>query len=507
MEYTPRACSSFQEGGSMSLKSLMNAVVGALGVLVLASVASLGLLTSYLHRVTTSLWSSVEGVHLAEELEVELLSYSQQADGQPLVSSNPMSRALDTREARLTALLDQMEPLAATPEEQALMRDIRRKVDGYLLARQHASGSAAQVLTQVGPPLREVQGALEQLVDFNVQEARVAQVQASHWDRVAELGGSTVIALLLVGMAGVLLWLRRAILRPVVEVSHAMRRFGSGRKLTRAPETGPTELREMARTFNEMAASLARQHEDQLTFLAGVAHDLRNPLSALRMSTELVDPSRTDVPPERLQKMLVLVRRQVARLDRMVGDLLDSTRIEAGKLELQLEERDARELARAVVELYQATDPGHELSLSLPDTAVPLRCDGARIEQVLNNLVSNALKYSPPGTRVDVTVTQEGEDVLLCVADQGIGISAEEQRHLFAPFQRTSGAREQAAGAGLGLSVARRIVEAHGGTIEVNSQPGQGSVFRVRLPLLRAALAVPGASVLPRKWLPDGAVH
>ncbi|WP_224247662.1 HAMP domain-containing sensor histidine kinase [Hyalangium gracile] len=492
----------------MSLKAMMTAALSALGVLVLAAAASLGLLTSYLHRVTNSLGSSVEGVRLAEEMEVELLRHSHQAEVQPLADASARSLSLGINEAGLRSLLDQMEPLASSSEEQELMRDIRRKVDAYLLAREQApEGSRAPVSARVSPELEDAMNALEQLVEFNVQEAHYAQAQANRWDTVAELVGTTLAVLLLVGMTVVFFWLRRSVLRPVMQMSHAMRRFGSGSKRTRAPETGPTELREMARTFNEMATSLARQQEDQLTFLAGVAHELRNPLSALKMSTALVDPERPDISPARLQKMLTLVRRQVARLDRMVGDLLDATRIEAGQLELQLEERDARELARGVVELYQSTGAGHELNLSLPESAVLLRCDGARIEQVLNNLVSNALKYSPAGTQVSVSVAQEDEEVLLSVADQGIGISAEEQPHLFVPFHRAHGARKRATGAGLGLSVARRIVEAHGGTIEVDSQPGQGSVFRVRLPRLRAVAPVPDASVAPPPWAPGGAVH
>lgn len=406
------------------------------------------------------------------------------------------------------SLLDLMEPLSSTPEERALVRDIRRKVDAYLFARQQAQDATpVRRDRMVLPQLNAARTALEQLVEFNVEEARAAQAQANRWDRLAILGGTTLAVLLLVGMAAVLFWLRRFVLRPVMQVSRALRHFGSGSRRIQAPETGPTELRDMARTFNEMAASLARQQEDQLTFLAGVAHDLRNPLSALKMSTALVDPSRSEISPERLQKMLALVRRQVARLDRMVGDLLDASRIEAGQLELQLEERDARELARAVVELYQSTGPSHELSLSLPETPVPLRCDGARIEQVLNNLVSNALKYSPAGSRVEVTVAQLGEDVLLSVADQGIGISAEEQHSLFAPFRRAKGARSQAPGVGLGLSVTRRIAEAHGGTIEVDSQPGRGSVFRVRLPRMYAAPRVTDTRTPPPPWAPGDAVH
>jgi two-component system sensor histidine kinase MtrB len=492
----------------MSLKAVLNAILTLLVIIVLAAVSSLLLLTSYLHQMTSHLQNAVEGVRLAERLGVELLTYYRQGDLQLHPLSDVRTVPLQHIEARLQAVLDEMEPLAVTAEEQELMQEIRQKVNAYLAAYQWADGaSPEQVAKKVGPLLDEALSSLEKLVAFNVREAHNVQAQANRWDQIANIGGSSVAVLLLMGMATILLWMRRAVLRPVLQVSQAMRRFGAGYKSIRAPETGPAELREMARTFNEMASSLSRQQDDQLAFLAGVAHDLRNPLSALKMSTELADSSRSNGSPERIQKMLVLVRRQVARLDRMVGDLLDSTRIEAGRLELQLEERDARELAHVVVELYQAAGPSHELSLSVPESPVLLRCDGARIEQVLNNLVSNALKYSPEGRRVEVTVQQRGEEALLSVSDQGIGISAEEQRYLFTPFRRSPGARQRASGAGLGLSVARRIVEAHGGLIEVDSQPGQGSVFRIRLPLSCATQRLPLTPEPPPSWTPHGEVH
>ncbi len=492
----------------MSLKAVLNTILVVLAALMLAAAASLGLFTQYLQRVSSSLESSVEGVRLAEELEVELLTHYRRGALQLHPPGETHGSLLGRSEARLQKLLEEMQPLAMASEEQMLMREIHQRVNAYVATYRQVDGQAPErVASEVGPLLDQALSTLEQLVEFNVREARMAQAQARRWERLGRLGGSALAALLLVGLIGTFVWLRRAVLRPVTQVSQAMRRFGSGRKRTRAPETGPTELREMARTFNEMASSLVQRQEDGLTFLAGVAHDLRNPLSALKMSTAIVDPSKADVSPERVQKMVTLVRRQVARLDRMVGDLLDASRIEAGKLELKFEERDARELARGVVELYQATGSSHELILSLPDSPVLLFCDGTRIEQVLNNLVSNALKYSPPGKRVDVTVHLEGEEALLCVADEGIGISAEEQRQLFAPFKRARGAREHAPGAGLGLSVARRIVEAHGGAIEVESHPGQGSVFRVRLPLARAARRLSRAASPPPAWTPGGAVH
>jgi signal transduction histidine kinase len=264
----------------------------------------------------------------------------------------------------------------------------------------------------------------------------------------------------------------------------------------------------MARTFNEMANSLAHQQEQQLAFLAGVAHELRNPLSALKLSTALSGRGGAPLTPERMERTLALVGRQVERLDRMVGDLLDSTRIEAGKLELRPEVRDARELTRDVVELYRSGDSGHVLQLALPDASVLVRVDPARLEQVVHNLVSNALKYSPAGSRVDVVVRRVEDEAVLSVTDQGIGISEDEKRLLFAPFQRAGNARQRAPGVGLGLSVARRIVEAHGGRIEVDSKPGTGSVFSVCLPLARAAplaeaLPGPASPLAP----PEGTLH
>jgi signal transduction histidine kinase len=116
-------------------------------------------------------------------------------------------------------------------------------------------------------------------------------------------------------------------------------------------------------------------------------------------------------------------------------------------------------------------------------------CDALRIEQVLTNLVSNAIKYSPRGGRVEVTLEQPGTEAILNVVDQGVGIPSDDQAHIFEPFRRSGASRELVPGAGLGLFVARRIVEAHGGRIEVESRPGAGSTFRVHLPLTAVSKA------------------
>jgi signal transduction histidine kinase len=470
----------------MSLKRVITTTVMVLGLLSLAAAASLIILTSYLHRTTETLGSASKGVHLAEDLKVDLLDIHRLSNPYMALREGP-TRSLAQAESTLQAHLAEAVRTAQTEQERTLLAEVERASSAYRVARTQSLGlPPEQGVPELNARLETALAPLDELVTLNVNEARAAEVQAAHWDYLADVIGIGVAALLVIGGAGLLLWMRRSVFRPLLNISQAMRRFGGGRKRTRAPEEGPAELREMARTFNEMANSLGRQQEDQLTFLAGVAHDLRNPLSALKMSAALVTSGRP-IPEERMQKTMALVRRQVSRLDRMVGDLLDSTRIEAGRFELQLEERDARELAREVAELYQAGGSSHDLRLDLPEEPVLLNCDPTRVEQVLHNLVSNALKYSPTSSRVDVIVGREGEEAVLSVVDRGIGVSAEEMRNLFMPFRRSGRAREKAPGVGLGLSVARRIVEAHGGRIEVDSRPGVGSTFRVRLPLSHAA--------------------
>ncbi len=148
----------------------------------------------------------------------------------------------------------------------------------------------------------------------------------------------------------------------------------------------------MAHRFNEMASSIGRQRKDRQAFIAGIVHDLRTPLSVLRMSSDVASTG-TNLPPERMARVIGTVARQVTRLERMADDLLDSVTIEAGKVTLRTEEVDAREVAADVVDQYRATSSKHTIDLAMPESPVWLSCDRMRIEQVLANLLSNAIKY------------------------------------------------------------------------------------------------------------------
>jgi len=226
-------------------------------------------------------------------------------------------------------------------------------------------------------------------------------------------------------------------------------------------------------------------------FVSLVSHELRTPLTSIRGYLELVlEDEETAVPAEHRQ-YLAVVQRNSERLLRLVGDLLFVAQIDAGRLSVEREDLDVRELA---AESLQAATPAAEargVEVALDAEPAPLAGDRSRLAQLVDNLVSNAVKFTAGGGRVAVRVRREGDEVLLEVADSGMGIPADEQAQLFERFFRSSNARRAAVpGTGLGLVIVRAIAEAHGGTVSLESTEGVGTTFAVRLP---ARLAEPAA--------------
>jgi signal transduction histidine kinase len=324
-----------------------------------------------------------------------------------------------------------------------------------------------------------VQTDLGRLIDINVQQVRDAEDEAAGWDGRADwIGGVALVTAVVI--VGTLVWyLLTQAFRPVFLLADAIDHFARGDEHARASEIGPAELREIAVRFNMMADALARQREDRLAFLSGVAHDLRNPLNVLSMGVELIEAEPDEA---RRREMLQRVRRQVGRLERMTSDFIDAAQIESGRVTLEPRRVDAGALAARSAEFFAGTT-SHRIELDLPREELPIVCDPYRFEQVLVNLISNAIKYSPQGGRVRVSVDRVDGGVVFSVSDEGIGMTPQEAAVVFEPFRRTGRLQAEIPGAGLGLSIVRRIVDAHGGRITVTSEPGQGSKFAVRVPI------------------------
>jgi signal transduction histidine kinase len=455
-----------------SLRRTLTIAIVILAALAMLSSGSLLVVTEHLKTEGKRVRNAMRGARRAEELHVGLLSYDR----------NPNLSARQILRRRIEETLTEARQYVDDEEEREVLNRAEKEIRDYFHSKQTMPDSK---LIAAGPNAADIDSAistLDTLVRINVRQADAAMGEAAEWEQAANLVGLGVAVTLVVGVASVLIWLRFYAFRPIFHMISAIRRFAGGDRSARAPVIGPLEFREIAGSFNEMAVALDERHRRQLTFLSGVAHDLRNPLSALALSTAGVSPERPLPSEERIRKAFDLVRRQTDRLNRMIGDFLDASRIEAGNLELKPRECDLRNLARNTMELFESSSPLHELRLSVPSEPIRAPCDPERIEQVLNNLVSNAIKYSPQGGPVEVSVTREQSQAIISVRDQGCGMSVQDQQRIFRPFSRTGTSRETIPGVGLGLFVARTIVRAHGGDIEVESAPGAGSVFRVRLP-------------------------
>jgi two-component system, OmpR family, sensor histidine kinase MtrB len=324
--------------------------------------------------------------------------------------------------------------------------------------------------------------ASDALVSASIARARDIQDEAQQVSHGARVAGVMLATLVLLGMGLILYAARIRIYLPLLSMRQALAAFKSGRREWRVDREGALELRELATEFNDMAETLASQDARHLQFLAGVVHDLRSPLNVLKLSTQVLLKPAQLPPEEKVRASLTRILTQLGRLERMVGDLMDQTRVEAGNLELQWEVVDLRQLTSEVVELHRLSSQQHELRLSLPEQPVSMRCDPTRLSQVLTNLVGNAIKYSPQGGTVQVGLELAPEEVMIAVADEGVGIAPGDHERIFEPFQRSKRPDVNIPGIGLGLSVSRRIVRAHGGDIEVASREGRGSIFRVRLP-------------------------
>ena len=235
-----------------------------------------------------------------------------------------------------------------------------------------------------------------------------------------------------------------------------------------------------------VVSTLREQDGRKDEFLATLSHELRTPLSAMRNGLQLLRLTNND--PAMLLHARSILDRQVQQMVRLVDDLLDVSRINSNRLELR---KEWVELATVIKNAVETSRPAieaahHELTVTLPALPVLLDADPVRLAQALSNLLNNAAKYTEAGGRIALSAEQEGDRVVISVRDSGIGIPAETLPHVFRMFvqARQSMARSQG-GLGIGLSVVRRLVEMHGGSVEARSDgPGKGSEFIVRLPVL-----------------------
>ncbi len=299
---------------------------------------------------------------------------------------------------------------------------------------------------------------------------------------INEITTTAMIVSLAVAIA-VSLFTSRRIVEPIRAMMRASREIAAGDFSRRVAVVSEDELGALAESFNQMAEDLELTEQRRLNLIADVAHELRTPLTNLRTMLEALTDGVLPPEPATFQTM----NHEVLRLQRLVKDLQELSRAEAGEMAMFPEWVDPAALASSVVDrlALQFHDKGVALHVNIEPDLPQIYADPARITQVLVNVLGNALQYTPAGGQVWVAVRRVGDDVQFVVRDTGRGIPAEDLPHIFERFYRVDKSRARASGgSGIGLTISKHIVEAHGGRIWAQSKgKGEGSAFGFTIPV------------------------
>jgi len=307
-----------------------------------------------------------------------------------------------------------------------------------------------------------------------------------------DLALATILLVFATGIAAAVgIFLSAALTDRILTLNRAAERIARGELETRVDVVGRDELARLTRSFNTMAAQLelARQKQQELDTLrrelvAWVSHDLRTPLTSMRAVLEALADGMVD-DPETVQRYYRVAQQDIRALSHLIDDLFDVSQIDAGGLQLDVALNSIGDLISDTIESFSETARRQKVQLSgeVPAGTDPVKMDAQRIGRVLANLTSNALRHTPTGGQVHLAARRTAQGVEVEVCDTGEGIRAEDLPHVFDRFYRGEKSRSRATGgAGLGLAIARGIVEAHGGSIRVESEAGHGARFVFVLP-------------------------
>lgn len=289
----------------------------------------------------------------------------------------------------------------------------------------------------------------------------------------AALAGGLVAVILAVGIS-------RSIAKPLSALARGAEQVAQGNYDARVPEQGAQEIRLLAQAFNRMADEVRATQQGQRDFLANVSHDLKTPLTSIQgYSQAIIDDAAKD--PKQAAR---IIYEEAGRLNRLVVELTDLIRVQSGRLSMRMNSVDIGAMIHAIVErlMVMAQNKHISLHLMVPDSLL-LTGDGDRLAQVVTNLLSNALKYTPQGGKVVISAKTLRDGTEISVMDTGVGIPEDDLPRIFERFYQVDKARGPRRGTGLGLAIVKEIVQAHGGTISAYSAgEGKGSTFSVWLP-------------------------
>lgn len=493
----------FSPAKSLSITSMrLKTAALFLSAILLATLA--GLYISFektndlLNYESQELFNSGESIRVAQSIRTNLLERNRDAFLKQLKGEPYPKGPVDKFRIEIENFLTQAEKFVNDEEEQEILNTVRSDVSTYFAKRESLKSSAASSVkdyTLLSQYVDRAMASIEKLVDINQVQMNELTQEISKQNAEAKKLASLFLGLGAFLILAVIISIFRFVTRPLSDIAEVITRYSCGEAAARTHAQGLDEIQKVGQNFNTMAEALETRRQDQLRFIASIAHDLRNPLNSMSMASEII----TQTVQGKSTDFAQIIFRQVKNLDRLVGDLLDTTRIESGQLSLKPIAHDLRKIIQEAIELHQTGLEIHTLRFECPESPNFYICDGARVAQVMNNLLSNAIKYSPSGGDIKIQLSETADGIAISVHDQGMGIEPSDLESIFKPFHRSKATKTTIPGIGLGLSASRKIIQAHGGQLSVESRPGQGSTFTIHLP--KAQAAQKRAIGLPKSFL------
>lgn len=413
-----------------------------------------------LKSASTVMLQTAESIYLSQQLRLEIIKLTLEK-----LDSQETTERLDT----LKSLARQAEQHVTSQPEDEIVAALHQELMD--LSLEHSQNQ--------NPDLTVARRLAFSLVAINRDQAEHVRDEIAdklRFGKFIAVGAITFVVLL---SAALVVSVRRFLLTPLAQLQGAVNDFAHNRPMTLNTKHVIREVQDVSESVTSMAENIHRNQQRQVEFVAGVAHDIRNPLNCLAMSIRLLAKGQPDSQPE----LARICTEQIHHLNVLLEDLMDRSRIQSGTVQLNLEVHDINNIVQEVFELHKGSSPQHRFVLLSAPGALYARCDRHRMHQVLHNLLSNAVKYSPEGGDITISVRRANGVVEICIADLGLGIRSDEIELVFEPFKRSS-LTTRIKGVGLGLCVSKKIVEQHQGRIAVKSEVGRGSEFRIEIPML-----------------------
>jgi signal transduction histidine kinase len=468
---------------SLSLSHQLGLAVGGLLVVVGSLVGWNLIVTRQLTEAHRSLVDSgIPSVRLEVGL-LESVAALRRIEGRYTILKDPAFLAIFRDRARAADDdLERLEALLGTAVERDLVAAARESLAEY---RQVVEAGIPLPSGQPHPAM-ELEDTLERLYRSSGAELRRRQAALETMaGRTRVLGIAALAAATLIGL-GLAAFAVLRVARPLHQLRTATQAVAAREFKKPLAVAGPSEIRDLTGAFNRMAARLGEIDRLKDEFFTGISHDLRTPLAAIRWSADLLHSGSLGPLTPRQKRLAETIQSSSRRLLTLAGQIVELGRLRAGRLHLELRPTDLRDvIGQAVDEVRPLAERGQlRLEVEVPQDLPQTAADPERLHQIVVNLLANAVRFTPPGGRVSVSAKPDGAEVTVRVTDTGVGIPADLLAKIFDPYEQAHRGR---GGSGVGLTMVRGLVEAHGGRVWAESEEGRGSCFTFTLPVAMPA--------------------